>query len=58
MRRLTTPLITLAGTALIGPVAHAHDGHGLFGAHWHATDAWGFVALIGAAAMALWLTRK
>ncbi len=35
----------------------AHDGHGLSGTHWHATDAWGFAvagALIG---LALWLTR-
>ena len=25
--------------------AFAHDGHGLGGHHWHATDAWGLVGL-------------
>ncbi|HEX6707813.1 MAG TPA: hypothetical protein VF169_23920 [Albitalea sp.] len=35
--------------------ASAHDGHGMTGAHWHATDAWGFVALaLIAVAAALW----
>jgi hypothetical protein len=33
--------------------ALAHDGHGLQGAHWHSTDAWGFVVL-GALALAAW----
>ena len=38
--------------------AAAHDGHGMTGAHWHATDAWGFVALGAiAVAAALWLRR-
>jgi Co/Zn/Cd efflux system component len=38
--------------------AHAHEGHGLFGAHWHATDALGFVVLAVAVAAAIWFTRK
>jgi hypothetical protein len=33
--------------------AGAHDGHGLFGSHWHATDASGFIVAI-ALAVALW----
>jgi len=37
--------------------AFAHDGHGFLGAHWHATDVWGFVALGAAVAVALWLSR-
>jgi hypothetical protein len=32
----------------------AHDGHGWVGGHWHASDAFGFVALAVAVAVALW----
>ncbi len=38
--------------------AWAHDGHGLAGAHWHATDVAIFIAAIAAAGVALWLGRK
>ncbi|HEX6363521.1 MAG TPA: hypothetical protein VFZ93_11215 [Albitalea sp.] len=38
--------------------ATAHDGHGLAAGHWHATDAWGFVALAAVAAAALWWRRR
>jgi hypothetical protein len=39
-------------------LAQAHSGHGATGAHWHATDAWGFVALgLAAIAAALWMRR-
>jgi hypothetical protein len=38
--------------------AFAHDGHGLVGTHWHATDVWGFVVVGGLAAAAIWLSRK
>ena len=30
----------------------AHDGHGLSGAHWHATDTWGLVLMV---AVAVWI---
>ena len=30
----------------------AHDGHGMVGAHWHATDSWGFVLAV---AVAVWI---
>lgn len=36
----------------------AHDGHELIGGHWHASDAFGFVALAVAVSVALWLSRK
>jgi len=63
MRRPSTqPLIrpTLIGLpiALLATASHAHDGHGLFGAHWHATDTLGFVALAAAVGAAIWLNRK
>ena len=48
----------LAGLATGSASALAHDGHGLFGSHWHATDALGFVALAGLIAVAIWLSRK
>jgi Co/Zn/Cd efflux system component len=35
----------------------AHDGHGLGGAHWHATDVLGYVAVAVLAALA-WFKRK
>jgi hypothetical protein len=43
---------TRAGTAF------AHDGHGLAGSHWHATDVWGFVVVGGLATLAIWVSRK
>lgn len=49
----------LSALSLLGAssLAFAHDDHGLQGSHWHATDVWGFVALGGAIAVALWLSR-
>jgi hypothetical protein len=31
--------------------ARAHEGHGLEGSHWHATDMWGLLAIAAAAAL-------
>ena len=36
----------------------AHDGHGWVGGHWHASDAFGLVALAVVVAVALCLSRK
>jgi uncharacterized membrane protein AbrB (regulator of aidB expression) len=45
--------------SLLAPLAvTAHDGHGAAGAHWHATDAWGFIALAIALAAAVWFSRR
>jgi hypothetical protein len=57
MSRLTSAF--LASLALLGSSsALAHDGHGLFGGHWHATDLLGFLAAaVGVAAVA-WFGRK
>jgi hypothetical protein len=35
-------------------LAAAHEGHGVAGAHGHATDVWGFVALAVVAGAAIW----
>ncbi len=52
------PTLIGLSAALLASASHAHDGHGLFGAHWHATDTLGFVALALAVGAALWLSRK
>jgi hypothetical protein len=35
----------------------AHDGHGLAGSHWHATDTAGFAVVALLAGLAIWLSR-
>ena len=44
--------------ALLATSAQAHDGHGLPGVHWHATDVLGFIGLAAVVAAAIWLGRK
>ena len=36
----------------------AHEGHGLHGSHWHATDLWGYVAVGVLIAAIIWQARK
>lgn len=48
MKKTTTALLGTLATA-----AFSHDGHGLMGAHGHASDAWGFVVLGLAVALLL-----
>ncbi|HSV55110.1 MAG TPA: hypothetical protein VLJ57_23500 [Burkholderiaceae bacterium] len=42
---------------LLSNAAWAHDGHGMAGTHWHATDAWGFALAGVLIALAIWLSR-
>jgi hypothetical protein len=43
-------IVALSAT-LAAPFAWAHEGHGMPGvAHWHDTDAWGFIAMAALAA--------
>ena len=49
---LLVTLINLSATA-----TYAHNGHGLVGTHWHATDVLGFVAAVLAVGVAVWLSR-
>ena len=53
----TVRLGITALSAASGSIVFAHDGHGLVNAHWHATDAWGFLALGAMLAVAIWLSR-
>ena len=49
---LLVTLINLSATATF-----AHNGHGLVGTHWHATDVLGFVAAALVVGVAVWLSR-
>ena len=44
-------------SSLVALPALAHDGHSLFGSHWHATDALGFVGVGLLIALAVWLSK-
>ncbi|MBK6651736.1 MAG: hypothetical protein IPG42_19810 [Betaproteobacteria bacterium] len=46
-----------ASISTIAAPAFAHEGHGLGGAHWHATDTLGFVAAGVAIAVAIYLGK-
>ncbi len=48
---------TAAGL-LATTAAFAHEGHGLAGTHWHASDTLGFVVVAALAVVAVWLSRK
>jgi hypothetical protein len=48
MRTLALTLLAAAGAA------QAHPGHGLEGAHWHASDALGYLLLAAIAGVSLW----
>jgi hypothetical protein len=49
----------IAIQAIITPATSifAHDGHGLQGSHWHASDTFGFVILAAAIGLTLWFAR-
>jgi len=54
----TLQSIAACAAAVSAEAAFAHEGHGLFGPHWHATDVWGFVALALAVGAVLWWHRS
>ena len=58
MNKLTIQFIAACTGLMWATAVFAHDGHGLAGRHWHATDAWGFVAVAAMVAVAIWLSRK
>ena len=58
MNNLTTKLAAVCGGIISTGTVYAHDGHGLQGVHWHATDTGGFVAVAAMVAVAVWLSRK
>jgi hypothetical protein len=58
MNRLSTRFISTCTGSMGVTAAFAHDGHGLAGMHWHATDTWGFVTVAVMIAVAIWFSRK
>ncbi len=44
--------------ALMAHKALAHEGHGLGGTHWHATDVLGFVVAAALVALAVYFGKK
>jgi hypothetical protein len=56
-RRMSMKKLFAFPSALITLPALAHDGHGLFGSHWHATDTLGFIGAAAVIALAVWFTR-
>ena len=54
---LTPKLIAISALLASAGGSFAHEGHGLSGGHWHATDVAGFVALGALVALAIWLSR-
>jgi hypothetical protein len=43
---------------LLPVLAQAHEGHGIEGAsHYHATDAWGFLAALAVVVVMWWMGR-
>jgi hypothetical protein len=56
MKKLSVRITALAG--LLPALASAHEGHGLPGLHWHATDVLGFVAVAALIGVAIWTSRK
>jgi hypothetical protein len=59
-RTLSNTIKFIASGALLAGInsTFAHEGHGLQGSHWHATDLWGFVAIGVVLAIAIWHGRK
>ena len=58
MEKFTTQFIAACALGMGATAVFAHDGHGLAGTHWHATDVWGFVAVAAMLAVAICLSRK
>ena len=52
----TSAATALALVCLLAP-AWAHEGHGLWGSHWHATDVLGFVVVM-ALALGAWIIGR
>ncbi|TFZ06378.1 hypothetical protein EZ313_06970 [Ramlibacter henchirensis] len=57
MNKLKTHASRFALALLAAPAALAHEGHGLAGSHWHASDVFGLLVVGGLAALIYWLSR-
>ena len=58
MSRTSYALRCLRLLPLLPTFALAHEGHGIEGvSHYHATDAWGFLAALAVVAAMWWMSR-
>jgi hypothetical protein len=56
-KSFTIKLIAIQTIITPSTAIFAHDGHSLFGSHWHASDVFGFVILVAAFGVAFWFGR-
>ena len=56
-RKPLAPLSLLAPLLAASP-SWAHEGHGLAGTHWHASDTLGLLLVGGVAALLVWLLGR
>ncbi len=56
MKKFALTLCLILST--FGNVVWAHEGHGLGGTHWHATDALGFVLAAALVVLAVYFGKK
>lgn len=50
-------LLSIAAYAM-STGASAHNGHGMIGTHWHASDTLGFILLLNAVAAVVWFIGR
>jgi hypothetical protein len=57
MTTIAPSVATAWALACLHAPAWAHEGHGLWGSHWHATDVLGFVVVV-ALALGAWVIGR
>lgn len=58
IKNKSSALIALSALASWPFAVFAHDGHGLSGSHWHASDTWGLVVLAVGLALVVGLSGR
>ncbi|MDO8767965.1 MAG: hypothetical protein Q7K57_04535 [Burkholderiaceae bacterium] len=56
-KSITLKLIAVQAVFMPAKVLFAHDGHGLEGSHWHASDVVGFAILAAVIGLTVWFSR-
>lgn len=56
MKKIAIKMLAVAPLCIGAAAVFAHEGHGLAGTHWHATDTFGLLLVGGLAALAIWLS--
>ena len=58
MKTFASSVTTAMALASLHTPVWAHEGHGLWGSHWHATDVLGFVVAAALVAVAVYFGKK